>query len=250
MKSIKLDWVRVRKVPDLRTSIAKELSNLPRPKITKYANFNFESPELWDKTNEIGVGWKLDFLAEEARIPQPSYDVASTLIPIRSSIQIDFPELWDGINEIGVGWKLDFLTEEARISQPNYDVASTLIPIKSSIQTIDVNPSMLMILHSIGVDIHSRIKSAIKISPALFEELSLDKLSIFGMNYADKHWRKITIPKDDRDPKSKTEKSKEQKRESSFDEPKKRGRKSRIEQPIPSIWDLLFAVLQPPLIFG
>lgn len=211
MKSTELDWVRLRKVSDLRTSIAKELSNLPRPKISKPINVSFEPPELWDETNEIGVGWKIDIFSEEARIPQP-----------------------------------------------NYNVASALIPLKSSIQPIDVNPSTLMSLYGISIDFQSvnvdvfdsRIETAIKVSPALFEELTLDKLSIFGMNYADKHWRKIAMPKDDNAPEQKLEKSKGQKREDAFVEPKKRGRKSKIEQPMPSIWDLLFAVLQPPLTFG
>lgn len=198
-------------MPDLRTSIAKELSRLPRPKISKPITANFEYPELWDKTNEIGVGWEIGLFSEEGKIPQP-----------------------------------------------NYDVASALIPLKSSIQPIDVNPTMLMNLHGIDIDFKSvkvdvfdsRIETTIKISPNLFEEITLGKLSIFGMNYADKHWRKIAMPKNDNAPEQKLEKSKEQKREGTFVEPKKRGRKSKVEQPMPSIWDLLFAVLQPPLTFG
>jgi len=198
-------------VPDLRTSIAKELSRLPRPKISKPITANFEYPELWDETKEIGIGW-----------------------------------------DIGL------LSEEARISQPNYDVASGLIPLKSSIQPIDVNLTMQMSLHGIDIDFQSvmvnvfdsRIETTIKISPILFEELTLGKLSIFGMNYAAKHWRKIATPKNDNTPEQKLEKSKGQKKEGAFVEPKKRGRKSKIEQFTPSIWDLLFAVLQPPLTFG
>ncbi len=199
-------------MPDLRTSIARELSNLPRPKISKPTTANFEYPELWDETNQIGLGWQIDLFSEEARIPQP-----------------------------------------------NYVVASALIPLKSSIQLIDVNPSALMSLYGIGIDFQSvtldvfnpRIETTIKISPVLFEGLSLGKLSIFGMNYADKHWQKIAISKNDNGPEQKLEESKGQKREdASFDGPKKRGRKPKIEQPMPSIWDLLFAVLQPPLTFG
>lgn len=198
-------------MPDLRTSIARELSNLPRPKISKPITANFEYPELWDETNEIGTGWQIDLFSEEARIPQPTYDVASALIPL-----------------------------------------------KSNIQPIEVIPSMPMSFHGIDIDFQfvkvdvfdSRIETTIKISPALFERLSLDKLSIFGMNYADKHWQKIAMPKNDNAPEQKLEKPKGQKREGAFAEPKKRGRKSKIEQPTPSIWDLLFAVLQPPLTFG
>lgn len=195
-------------MPNFRTSIAKELSRLPRPKISKPIIANFEYPELWDETKEIGVRWEISLFSEEARI-----------------------------------------------SQPNYDVASALIPLKSSIQSIDVNPTKQMSLYSIDIDFqsvivnvfNSRIEAAIKIFPTLFKELTLGKLSIFGMNYADKHWQKITIPKSDNAFEQKLEKSKGQKREGAFVEPKKRGRKPNVERRMPSIWDLLFAVLQPPL---
>lgn len=198
-------------MPDLRASIAKELSNLPRPRISKPINIDFGSPELLDETNEIGFEWRIDFLTEEARIPQP-----------------------------------------------NYDVASTVIPVKSNILSVNVNPSTQMSLYRIGVEfpsvrvdiLDSRVETAINIFRVPFEELTLNKLSIFGMNYADKHWQKIAVPKDDNSLELKSEKSKGQKREAIFAEPKKRGRKSKIEQPMPSIWDLLFAVLQPPLTFG
>lgn len=195
-------------MPNFRTSIAKELSRLPRPKISKPITANFEYPELWDEAKEIGVRWEISLFSEEARI-----------------------------------------------SQPNYDVASALIPLKSSIQSTDVNPTKQMSLHGIDIDFQSvivnvfdsRIEAAIKIFPTLFEELTLGKLSIFGMNYADKHWQKITIPKSDNAFEQKLEKSKGQKREGAFVEPKKRGRKPNVERRMPSIWDLLFAVLQPPL---
>ncbi|MEP0860711.1 MAG: restriction endonuclease [Ignavibacterium sp.] len=200
-----------KKVPNLRVSFAKELSRLPRPKISKPITASFEYPELLDKTDEIEIRWEIGLFSEEARIPLPDYDVASSLIPL-----------------------------------------------KSSTESIDVNPSTLMSLHSIEVGFQSvtvefldcQINTAIQIYSGLFAELTLDKLSIFGMNYADKHWRKIAMPKNDNAAEQKLEKSKEQKREGTFVEPKKRGRKSKVEQSKPSIWDLLFAVLQPPLTFG
>ncbi len=165
---------------DLRTSIAKELSNLPRPKISKPIKPDFQLPELWDETKEIGIGWKVETYLEETRIQQPVYDVASALIPI-----------------------------------------------KSNATTIDINPSSLMNLDNIEVDFQpitidvfdSQIGSSIKIFRVPFAELSLDKLGIFGMNYADKHWHKIAMPKDDKVPRA-NEKSKEQKRGNDFVEPK------------------------------
>lgn len=198
-------------MPDLRASIARELSSLPRPKISKPITAIFKSPELWDRTNEIRLGWQINLFSEEARIPRP-----------------------------------------------NYDVASTLIPLTSNIQPIEVNPTTQMSLHGIDIDFQpikvnvfdSEIENAIEISPTLFEELSLGKLSIIGMNYADKHWQKISIPENNNTPEQELQKPRGQKREDTFALPKKRGRKPKNERPMPLIWDLLFAVLQPPLIFG
>ncbi len=195
---------------DLRASIAKELSNVPRPKISKPINLSIESPEIWDKTQEVGIRKDVVIQSQEARIPQPSYDVASSAIPLRSYIS-----------------------------------------------TININPSSTMELFGLNVVIapidvelvDSRIDTEVKVFRIPFTALAIEKLNIFGMNYADKHWHKIAMPKDDNAPQAK-EKSKEQKREGDFVEPKKRGRKSKNPQPPPSIWDLLFAVLQPPLSFG
>lgn len=195
---------------DLRTAIAKELSNLPRPRISKPFNLVVETPELWDKTKEVEIGWKTETIPEEAKIPQPMYDVASDLIPLRSKIS-----------------------------------------------TIEVDPSKLMgvqnvdvVLQPIKVGVFDpRYEPSVKVFRVSFTEPALHKISIFGMNYADKHWRKIAMPKDDNTPHN-VEKAKKQNRAGDFVEPKKRGRKAKKQQPLPSIWDLLFAVLQPPLGLG
>jgi len=197
-------------VANLRTTIAKELSNLPRPRVSKPLNLVVETPEIQDE-----------------------------------------------IEEVGFGGKIQISSEEARISQPIYDVASELIPFTSDVSTIEVNPSKLMGLQNIEiafqlikVDVFdSRFEPLVKVFRVPFTELTLRKISIFGMNYADKHWHKIAMPKEENNPEIK-EKSKEQKGEGDFVEIKKRGRKPKSQQPLPSIWDLLFAVLQPPLSLG
>ena len=71
---------------NLRVNIAKEFSNLPRPNISKPIIPNFKYPELLDETYEIGTGWKIDSFTEDARIPQPNYDVASEIITLKSNI--------------------------------------------------------------------------------------------------------------------------------------------------------------------
>lgn len=194
---------------DFRAAIAKEFSSIPRPKVSKPFNLAIDTPEVWDETKEVGVGWKIEIISEEARIPQPRYDVASTLIPL-----------------------------------------------KNNISRVQLNPSTLMSLQNlivrfptINVDIFDpRIETLVKIFCVPFADPSLHKVSVFGMNYADKHWRKIILPKDDNIFPVR-EKSEKQIREGKFIDfpPKKRGRKPKNQQPLPSIWDLLFAVLQPPL---
>jgi len=197
---------------DLQASIAKELSNIPRPKISKPINLSIESPAIWDQTQEV--------------------------------------EIIKGVT---------FQLKEARILPPSCDVASSAIPLTSNISPINLNPTARMELFELNAAIapadlrvfDSRITSEIKVFRIPFKALALDKLNIFGMNYADKHWRKIEIPEDDNGiAQAKPQKSKGQKREGSFVEPKKRGRKPKIQESTPSIWDLLFAILQPPLTFG
>lgn len=195
---------------NLRTTIAKELSNLPRPRISKPINLIVETPEIRDE-----------------------------------------------IKEIGLGWKIKTFTEEAKILQPSHDVASELIPLISNLSTIEVNPSKLMGLVNleiafqfIKIDVFdARFESVAKILHIRFTEPALHKISIFGMNYADKHWHKIATPKTEGVSEVKG-KSREQKMEGDFVKTKKRGRKAKKQQPQPSIWDLLFAVLQPPLSLG
>lgn len=177
---------------NLRVNIAKEFSNLPRPKISKPIIPNFKYPELLDETYEIGTGWKIDSFTEDARIPQP-----------------------------------------------NYDVASEIIPLKSNIYPLEVKPSKSTSLHGIDFNFQSvkvdgfitRIEPTIMISRTLFEGLSSYKLSIYGMNYADKHWQKIATYKADNTSEQQIGKPNEQKKEGPFSERKKRGKNLKLINP-------------------
>jgi len=198
-------------VPDFRASFVKELSNIPRPKISLPIPLSIKSPVIEDTTQEMGISEEVGIQFEEARIPRPSYDIASQAIPL-----------------------------------------------KSNILEVDINPSSRMSLYNVDVIFgplrvevfDPRIISQIKIFHIPLGILGLNKLTIYGMNYADRHWQKIVIPKDDDVFQAKLGKSKKQEREDSSSSLKKRGRKAKPEKPIPSLWDLLFAVLQPPLAFG
>jgi len=198
-------------VADFRASLAKGISDVHRPKISNPIKLSIESPEIWDKSQELGVNEIVEVQFLEGRIPSPSYDVASNSIPLRNSIlTID----------IDPSSQMDLLDFKVHFQSPNIFIFD------------------------------SRIKPEIKIFRIPFAALNFNKLTIYGMNYADKHWQKIAIPKDDNVPPVKTEKSKDRIGEEGFVKPKKRGRKAKIKQPLPSIWDLIFAVLQPPLTFG
>ena len=145
-------------MPDFRASFAKELSNIPRPKISLPIPLSIKSPFIEDKTQEMGISEEVGIQFEEARIPQPSYNIASQEIPL-----------------------------------------------KSNISEVDINPSSRMSLFNVDVIFSPlrvevfdpRIISQIKIFHIPLGILGLNKLTIYGMNYADRHWQKIVIPKDD-----------------------------------------------------
>lgn len=56
---------------DFRAAIAKEFSSIPRPKVSKPFNLAIDTPEVWDETKEVGVGWKIEIISEEARMVAP-----------------------------------------------------------------------------------------------------------------------------------------------------------------------------------
>jgi superfamily II DNA or RNA helicase len=196
-------------------------------------------------------------------------------------LEFPFPALEDRSEELRIAEGISITKEVAKISQPSYDLVSTPVPLKTAITALEVNPASTMSIHEFSspltvpeplpyTDIHANFVidmvpimwesivevpsipieiTNISVIPVQFASILSNKVSIFGMNYADKHWRKIAIPKDEIVPKVK-EKSKKQKSEDTIVELKKRGRKPKNHQPLPSIWDLLFAVLQPPLTLG
>ncbi len=197
-------------MPDLRTSIAKEISVITRPKISFPIPLSFKSPAIEDKTWEIGIVEDVEIQSEEARIPQPLYDVASNAIPLKSYI-----------SEVDIN-------PSSRMSL--FDVSVVFRPLK-----VDVfNPYPI---------------SEIKIFSLPLKILGLNKLSLYGMNYEDKYWHKISLPDEESIPKPSIKKPRDQSEEFPIGN-HKRKRKTKFEQPVPSIWDLLFAVLQPPLNFG
>ena len=122
---------------------------------------------------------------------------------------------------------------------------STAIPLRAPVLSLDlryaaVNFYALDIRFDLSVSVFS-----IPIAPNIFE-----KINIFGMNYADKHWHRISQPEDEFKSEAKPEKSEGQNKDGVFVEHKKRGRKPKKVLPQPSIWDLLYPLLQPPLALG
>jgi superfamily II DNA or RNA helicase len=226
-----------------RIDLGKQVSKIPRANILKASDFSLAHPALWNQTEELEILEGITIQIEDARISQPHYLEVSTVIPL---------QVHGGMGES------DFLNDDAiKVSPPHYDEATTIIPLQTNVRAVEINPpvdigdtAINLILDPFNINSPEfRIDADVSIKSFPFALISSEKIHVFGMNYADKHWHKISIPRDDAVSQAKPEKSKER-RDGSFVEPKKRGRKPKIQQPLPSIWDLLFAVLQPPLTFG
>lgn len=199
------------KVPKLRVSLGKQVSEISFPHRFLATDIKILPPELWDVSNALVFSDIEYFRGGEARVQQPSYDVASMDIPLQADISAV---------ELSPTTNLVFLTVDVILDQINIELFDS------------------QIIHNLSVP------------NILLVPLTFEKISIFGMNYADRHWHKISYSEEDISRQPKQSKSDKQQREGVFVEPKKRGRKPKNQQPLPTIWDLLFAILQPPLAFG
>jgi superfamily II DNA or RNA helicase len=243
---------------DFRASIAKELSNIPRPKVSISINLNIASPEILNVTEDVdnipglssswgGRVFSVGTQTVDARISPPFYD-ESSFIPLESyvsPIAIDQSPHIDSITFRNLVRSIipDDYSEKIKFGQTGQaDLTNLIAQPPSRIVDNPISQPQMVIVDNLII---STIVTTFQLSFTLF---TFGKVSIFGMNYADKHWQKIPIVHDYVfQPKAK---SKKQEREGSISNLKKRGRKTKSEQQIPSLWDLLFAVLQPPLAFG
>ena len=222
--------------------MGKQVSSISPARVFKAGVFSFEPTETWDQTDELEITKRVGIQSVEARIAQPRYLEVAMTIPLKI---------------YGDAGKTDFLNTEAiKFSRPRYDEATMIIPLYTSVNSVEIDPPIDIRVTDINLNLEPAaldfydFQFDTYISTALipFDLFSLEKVQIFGMNYADKHWHKISGV-EDKVPHGKTASSQEREK-GNVPEPRKRGRKPKHQQPLPSVWDLLFAVLQPPLNFG
>ena len=215
-----------------RIDLGKQISAIHRPKVLKARDLEFFSPDLLNHTEELRFVEGIVIVDEVARISLPSYDLTSTPIPLKSAITA---------LEVNPAVGMAISSASSILQLPDLlPYANLQIDPVEDINSVELEPTVVSAL--VPID-----KIFVNVIPIQFSSILSNKVSIFGMNYADKHWHKISIPNNEGVPQVISKKPKEQ-REGIFVELKKRGRKPR--QPSFSIWDLLFALLQPPLAFG
>jgi superfamily II DNA or RNA helicase len=224
---------------NFRKDLAKQVSQISRVKILKAGDFRFAPPLLLDETEQLTGFDEIAVQGGNAKILPPLYVELTTVIPLH---------VCSGIGETD---------NSIQLPLPSYDKGTSIIPLQTTVNEVEISPPIDIDVrvfnlsldpfstHFVEFQIDADV--AIRSIPSIL--ISSDKIQIFGMNYADKHWRRIPQPKDDAVSAAKSIKSKDRP-DDSFVEPKKRGRKPKTQQPVPSVWDLLFAVLQPPLTFG
>lgn len=195
---------------NLRVSLGRQVSEISAPKRFAFRNedLNIIPPDSWDETDSLIIDGGGNIHGGEASIPQPSCDVASMVIPLQA-----------------------YLSSVPLIAIINTEAI-----------TIDIS------FQPVSFELYdSQIINTLSIPTILTVPITFEKIGILGMNYADKHWHKISYPEEEKLHQIKQEKLGEQNREGEFVDLKKRGRKQKNQQSLPSVWDLLFAILQPPL---
>ncbi len=217
-----------------RIDFGKQISEIRRPKVLQARDLEFPVPEVADRTEELRFLEGISIVDEVAKISLHSYNLASTPIPLKAAITA---------LEVNPAAAMSIFSATSFLEQPDLlHYANMQIDSIVDIVSVQMEPTV----DSVTIPINNIVISVI---PIQFSSILSTKVSIFGMNYTDKHWRKIAMPKDEIVSQVK-EKSKKQRSEDTIVELKKRGRKPKNQQPLPSIWDLLFAILQPPLTLG
>lgn len=217
-----------------RIDLGKQVSEIRRPKVLHARDLEFPFPALEDQSEELRIAEGVSIMEEVAKIPQPNYDRVPPPVPLKTAITAI---------EVNPASTMSIYEFSSPLTVPEpfpyTDISTNFV-----FDTVPVMWESIVKVVSIPIEFMN-----VSVIPVQFALILSDKVSIFGMNYADKHWRKISIPDDKVFSQAISRKSREH-GDSDFIEIKKRGRKSKIKQPIFSIWDLLFAVLQPHPVFG
>jgi superfamily II DNA or RNA helicase len=256
MKSTEKASAKRGELAKLRIDLGKQISKVPPANIFKAGDFSLVPPALWDQAGELRFMplalWnqtaeleveEIAIQSEVARIPSPLYAEVSITIVL---------QVYGGVKETC------FPDEDTvTVLWPHYNESTPIIPLQASVNTVELNPaenigfaSLDLSLDLLTIDsLELGIDPNVTIIARSFAAITSEKIHIYGMNYADRHWHLISIHVDNNAPQGNAEKA-ERRRDGDFVKRKARGRKPKHRQPLPSIWDLLFALLQPPLHFG
>jgi SNF2 family DNA or RNA helicase len=174
-----------------------------------------------------------------------------------ADLRIPPPDLWDEPKSLIVIEPAIIYRGEARIPKPNYNVASRVIPLLTTISSLDFHPATDTSVSAMEFDFQpvsfelydSQFITDLSVPEILSESITLEKFSILGMNYADKHWHQISYPEKENLFQPELGELSKPKKAGKSVEPKKRGSRQKDLQSSLPIWDLLFPVLQPPIAF-
>lgn len=197
----------------LRVSLSRQISGIPAPKkfVFKTAELKINSPTLWDEPESLIIIGPGNIYRGVARIPKPRYNVASRVIPLHSHISsVEF-----------------YATTDTEV-----------LPVDLNFQPVSTEVYDSQFISDLSVPTIPSVP------------ITLEKFSIVGMNYAFKHSHKFSHPEEGNLFQPEQGKLIRQKKEGKSVELKKRVHEQENQQSSPSIWDLLFAILQPPITFG
>ena len=227
---------------NFRVIIAKQISTIRRPRIYKAKELRLEAPESKYETLQCIVFDRLITFGEIVNLP---LTFISESVP-DGEVQIDGRALSYNLNPT-IGMRLLSLSDEAIVHAP---LVQQVIPdLGFSVEVyngFDLTIIPIVQIFESSDFFDTRFIDDIKISDNLLKSIRVEK--ILGMNYSHRHWQITNLLEDNIHYKEKTGKS-HQKQEQSSIEPKTRGRPppKKNDKKQPSIWDLVFAVLQPPL---
>ncbi len=223
-----------------RTVVSKQISTIPRPKILTAKGLRLESPEAQDETPQCQICDEvITFSGIERLLPPFIFDsVPGGEVPILgNAFSFD-------VNPT-TGMSLLSLGIEAIVHRPT--ISQSILDFSFSVEITDrfdltITPTLQVFETSAYYD--TQFIDDIKISHDLLKPIKVEQ--ILGMNYSDRHWQVTKLFGEENKQKEKAYEPSLEKEKSSA-EPRPRGRPPKNDKRLPSIWDLIFVVLQPPL---
>jgi superfamily II DNA or RNA helicase len=173
-------------------------------------------------------------------------------------LRITPPALWDEPGSLIIIKPGNIYHGEARIPKPSYNIASRVIPLLASTSSVEFHAATDTPVTALDFDFEpvsfelydSQFISELSVPEILSEPLSLEKFSILGVTFANKHWHQISFAEEETLVQPEEGKLSQQKKAGKSVKLKKRARVQKDPGSSAPIWDLLFPILQPPIAFG